>query len=200
MLYARKLSVFGDSTAMNEKQELPETEEEKKNNEPNEVALALELEKKRSEEYLTRLKYAHADLENMKKRFDRQIEDIKKHCSEPLVMELLEVVDELEMAIKSGQSSDSAQALTRGVEITLKKLRKTLENEGVCSIDSLGKPFDPSKHTAVARIEKEDVDNCTVIEEVRKGYIMKEKVIRPSIVKVAVKHSSESQAGVCPNE
>jgi molecular chaperone GrpE len=200
LLYARRLSVFGDSTAMNEKQELPETEEEKENSKPNEVTLALELEKKRSEEYLTRLRYAHADLENMKKRFDRQIEDIKKHCSEPLVMELLEVVDELEMAIKSGQSSDSAQALTRGVEITLKKLRKTLENEGVYSIDSLGKPFDPSKHTAVARIEREDVDNCTVIEEVRKGYIMKEKVIRPSIVKVAVKPSSESQAGVCPNE
>jgi len=185
---------------MNEKQELPERAEEKENNEPNEVVLALELEKKRSEEYLTRLKYAHADLENMKKRFDRQIEDIKKHCSEPLVMELLEVVDELEMAIKSGQSSDSAQVLTRGVEITLKKLRKALENEGVCSIDSLGKPFDPSKHSAVARIEREDVDNCTVIEEVRKGYIMKEKVIRPSIVKVAVKPTSESEAGVCPNE
>lgn len=185
---------------MNEGQELPKTEEEKENNESSEVALALELEKKRSEEYLTRLKYAHADLENMKKRFDRQIEDIKKHCSEPLVMELLEVVDELEMAVKSGQSSDSAQVLTRGVEITLKKLRKTLENEGVYSIDSVGKPFDPSKHTAVARIEREDVDDCTVIEEVRKGYIMKEKVIRPSIVKVAVKPTSESQAGVCPNE
>jgi molecular chaperone GrpE len=150
---------------------------------------ALETEKRRSEEYLNRLKYAQADIENLKKRCDRQIEEVKKYCNEQLVVELLEVVDELEMAVKSGRSSNSAQTVIQGVEMTLKKLKKVLEGEGVSPIECLGKPFDPSKHSAVEKTEKENADGCTIIEEVRKGYTMREKVIRPSIVKVVVKPS-----------
>jgi molecular chaperone GrpE len=150
---------------------------------------ALEEEKKRSEEYLTRLKYAQADMENLKKRFDKEIEEVKKYCSEPLIIGLLNVVDELEMAVKSGRASNANDILLQGVEMTLKKLNKLLEVEGVHPIECVGKPFDPSKHNAVEKIEKEGVDGCSVVEEVRKGYIMRERVIRPSIVKVAVKPS-----------
>jgi molecular chaperone GrpE len=160
---------------------------------------ALEKEKKRSEEYLMRLKYAHADVENLKKRFDRQIEEVKKYCSERLIIELLDVVDELEMAVTSGRSSNSAEAVIQGVEMTLKKLKKVLESEGVSPIECLGKPFDPSKHNAVATVEKEDAKECTIVEEVRKGYTMREKVIRPSIVKVIVK-PSKSQTEMSSNE
>jgi molecular chaperone GrpE len=105
----------------------------------------------------------------------------------------LDVVDELEMALDCARSSGSSEALIQGVEMTLKKLRNVLKNEGVSPIECLGKPFDPSKHNAVARVEKDDVEDCTIIEELRKGYVMREKVIRPSIVKVAVKPSSQSQ-------
>jgi molecular chaperone GrpE len=150
---------------------------------------ALEEEKKRSEEYLSRLKYAQADIENLKKRFDRQIEEVKKYCSEPLIIELLDVVDELEMAVKSGRASNANDILVQGVEMTLKKLNKVLESGGVHPIECVGKPFDPSKHNVVAKTEKEGVDGCRVVEEVRKGYTMREKVIRPSIVKVVVKPS-----------
>jgi molecular chaperone GrpE len=75
-----------------------------------------------------------------------------------------------------------------------------LKNEGVSPIDCLGKPFDPSKHDAVAKTEKDDAKECTVVEEVRKGYAMKEKVIRPSIVKVVTKPSSKSQKEMNLNE
>jgi len=150
---------------------------------------ALAEEKKRSEEYFTRLKYAVADLENLKKRCDRQVEEVKKYSNERLIIELLDVVDELEMAVKSGRSSNSTETLIQGVEMTLKKLKNVLRNGGVSPIECVGKPFDPSKHNAVAKIEKDGVEDCTVIEEVRKGYVMKEKVIRPSIVKVVVKPS-----------
>lgn len=173
------------------------SEEQKEQKETDErletVAHHLELEKKRSEEYLTRLKYAQADLENLKKRFDRQIEEVRNYGNERLILELLEVVDELEMAVKSSRVSDSAEVTIQGVEMTLRKLEKVLKNEGVSSIECLGEAFNPSKHDAVARIEKEGVEDCIVIEEVRKGYIMKGKVIRPSIVKIAVKPSLESQ-------
>jgi molecular chaperone GrpE len=160
---------------------------------------ALEEEKKRSEEYLARLRYAQADIENLKKRFEREIEEVKKYCSEPLIIELLDVVDELEMAVKSGRSSNASDILVQGVEMTLKKLNKVLEGEGVHPIECVGKPFDPSRHNAVAKTEKEGVDGCMVVEEVRKGYTMREKVIRPSIVKVVVK-PSESQKAIKPHE
>lgn len=152
----------------------------------------LEAEKKRSEDYLTRLKYLQADFENLKKRCDRQIAEAKTYCTERLVLELLDVVDELELALKTAQSDDSAKLLIEGVQMTLKKFRKVLEQEGVSPITCEGKIFDPSQHNAIATIERNDVDGCVVAEEVRKGYIMKDKVIRPSIVKVAV-NPSKSQ-------
>jgi molecular chaperone GrpE len=153
----------------------------------------LEMEKKRSEEYLTRLKYVQADFENLKKRSDRQIEEAKKYCTERLVIQLLDVQDELEMALKTAQLADSAKPLIEGVQMTLKKLRKVLEQEGVSPIEcEAGKVFNPACHHAVSVAERDDVEACVVTEEVRKGYIMNDKVIRPSIVKVAVK-SSKSQ-------
>jgi len=180
---------------MNEEQKEPED-----NAQLEKLNQALENEKKREEEYLTRLKYVQADFENLRKRTDRQLAEVKKYCTEPLIVELLEIVDELEMAVKAGQNSKSAENLTRGVEMTLKKLKKILENQQVSPIDCVGKQFDPSKHNAVAKIERDDVEECTVIEELRKGYMMKEKVIRPSVVKVAVKPTSKSQKEVEQNE
>jgi molecular chaperone GrpE len=167
-------------------------EEQRKNEQVETVEKALEAERKRSEEYLTQLKYARADVENLKKRFDRQLEDAKLYANERIVIELLDAVDELELAVKSAASCDSAETLVQGVEMTLKKLKKILESEEVCPIESVGEPFDPEKHNAVARIEKKGVEGCTIIEEVRKGYTMRGKVIRASIVKVVVP-SSQSQ-------
>ncbi len=77
--------------------------------------------------------------------------------------------------------------------MTLKKLRKVLEQEGVTAIENPeGKIFDPSKHNAVAAVESDDVADGTVLEEIRKGYMMRGKVIRPTIVKVAVKPKNQS--------
>ncbi len=147
----------------------------------------LESERKRSEDYLTRLKYLQADFENVKKRFDRETEQIKSYCSERIVTQLLDVVDELELAIRVAKSAETPQrSLIEGVEMTLKKLRKVLEQEGVSLIDCVeGAPFDPACHNAIAAEARDDVAKCTVIEEIRKGYKMKDKVLRPSIVRVA---------------
>jgi molecular chaperone GrpE len=179
---------------MEEEQKTQQQQGDEEKGQADELGRALEAEKKRSEEYLTRLKYAQADLENLKKRTAREIEEARKYGTERLILELLDVVDELEMALKAGRSSESDGSLVEGVEMTLKKLKKVLEKEQVFPIDCVGKPFDPSKHSAVARIEKEGAEECKIIEEVRKGYVMKGKVIRPSIVKVLVKLTTESQA------
>jgi molecular chaperone GrpE len=152
----------------------------------------LEAEEKRSQEYLTRMKYLQADLENLQKRFNRQMEELERHCNERIILQLLEVQDELEMAIKTAQSDSSSQALIIGVNMTLKKLRKVFEQEGVHPIEcEVGKPFNAACHNAVSAAERDDVKACIVTEEVRKGYIMKDKVIRPSIVKVAIGKSKK---------
>jgi molecular chaperone GrpE len=109
-------------------------------------------------------------------------------------------VDELELVIKTAQTAQSAQALFEGVQMSLKRLRKVLELEGVTPIESVGKPFDPTRHNAIAAEEREDVEVCMVTEEVRKGYQMKEKVIRPSIVKVAVKKAQSQNKEEKKNE
>ena len=166
-----------------------EQEEQSKDN----LEQLLESERKRSEDYLVRLKYLQADLENFKNRCAREAEQVKSYCTERFVIQLLDVVDELELAVKNGEISTSPDSLIAGVEMTLKKFRKVLEQEGVTAIDSPeGKVFDPSRHNAVAVVEQEDVADGTVLEEIRKGYLMRGKVIRPTIVKVAVKPKNQS--------
>src|SRR3989304_10381546 len=156
------------------------TDEQK--DQPSNVEQQLETEKRRSEDYLNRLKYLQADFENLKKRCDRQLTDAKCYATERLVLQLLDVVDELEMAVKTGQTNGpETQPLLEGVQMTLKKFRKVLEQEGVSPIECEGQVFDPTMHNAVAKVEREGVKGCIIGEEGRKGYIMKGKVIRPSI-------------------
>ena len=154
----------------------------------------LDVEKKRSEEYLNRLRYLQADFDNLKKRCDRQLTEAKSYATERLVLELLDVVDELELAVKTGQTAEPESQLLVGVQMTLKKFRKVLEQEGVSPIECEGQVFDPTTHNAVEKIEREGVKGCIVGEEVRKGYVMKGKVIRPSIVKVEVPPSQSSKS------
>ncbi|HUK84727.1 MAG TPA: nucleotide exchange factor GrpE [Candidatus Acidoferrum sp.] len=166
--------------------------EDQKEQSTDNLGQLLDSERKRSEDYLNRLKYLQADLENFKKRSEREAEQVKNYCIERLVTELLDVVDELELAVKNGEISTSPEPLIEGVEMTLKKLRKVLEQEGVSPIDNPeGKIFDPSKHNAIAVVEQVDVADGTVLEEIRKGYFMRGKVIRPTIVKVSVKPTNQ---------
>ncbi|MGD6808726.1 MAG: nucleotide exchange factor GrpE [Candidatus Bathyarchaeia archaeon] len=149
----------------------------------------LEAERKLSEEYLNRLKYMQADFENLKRRFDRETEQIRNHSNERLVISLLDIVDELELAVKVGKSAENPQqTLLEGIEMTLKKFKKVLEQEGVSEVTCVeGEVFDPASANAVLTEEREDCEACTILQVIRKGYSMKGRVIRPSIVKVSVK-------------
>ena len=91
---------------------------EEQKEQPIDLEQRLEAEKKRSEDYLTRLKYLQVDFENLKKRYDRQMEETKSYCTERLVIQLLDVQDELEMALKNAQSAGSAQTLIEGVQMS----------------------------------------------------------------------------------
>jgi molecular chaperone GrpE len=155
----------------------------------------METERNRSEEYLNRLRYLQADFENLKKRCDRQLEEAKNYANERIVLQLLDVMDELELAVRAGQTNGlETQPLVIGIQMILKKLRKVLEQEGVSPIECEGEVFDPTKHNAITKTEREGVKGCIVGQEIRKGYILKSKVLRPSMVAVEVPPSKPSNS------
>ncbi len=151
-------------------------------------------EKARSDDLAVRLKYIQADYDNLRRRTDKQLDDMRRYANESLLCSLLETVDELELALSTAKCCTS-DAITQGVEMTLKKLRKVMEQEGVTEICAACKAFDPLKHAAVGRVETDEFKEGTVIDEVRKGYMLKDKVIRPSMVRVAVKPAADGKNG-----
>jgi molecular chaperone GrpE len=155
------------------------------------LILAFAKEKKTSEECLNRLKYLQADFDNYVKRMDRQMDDVKRRTAESIYANLLEVLDELELALRNGRSSDS-KALIEGVEMTLKKLKKMLASEGISEIGSAGQAFDPKVHCAISTAACEDLGEGVVLEELRKGYTFQGHVLRPAMVKVSVKKSQSN--------
>ncbi|MFQ5710410.1 MAG: nucleotide exchange factor GrpE [Candidatus Geothermarchaeales archaeon] len=143
-------------------------------------------EREKSSDYLNRLKYLQADFENYRKRMERKIHETAQMSNEKLIVNLLSVIDELELALRSGRETEDKQALLEGVEMTLRKMYATLEYEGLAKIEAVGKPFNPKMHEIVLKVPTKDCEEGVVIEEVRKGFMLRGKVIRPSMVKIAV--------------
>jgi len=162
-------------------------------NELEELRKALKEERDRAEDYLNRLKYLQADFENFQKRANREMLELVKYGNERLIVKLLNVVDDLERAIKSGKETNSKEALMDGVELILKELKEILRKEGLEEINAIGKSFDPNLHEAVAHVQTKDHPDNTVIEEIRKGYLLNGRLIRPSIVKVALSLSEKGE-------
>jgi molecular chaperone GrpE len=128
----------------------------------------------------------YAEFENYKKRVNKDKEELVKYGNEKLIYELLPVIDYLEMALKHSKN-EASEGIVQGVEITLKELMRTLEKFGLTSIEAIGKPFDPTVHHAMSVVEREDVEENMVAEEFRKGYMVRDKVIRAPLVGVSKK-------------
>ncbi|TRO47626.1 nucleotide exchange factor GrpE [Candidatus Bathyarchaeota archaeon] len=154
-----------------------------------ELEASLEDEAKRSERYLNQLKYAKADLENLQKQTQKRIEDTISRANGRLLIEILPILDELEMAIEASKNGEAN--IVEGVDMVLGRLQKVMESEGVTAIDALGRPFDPRYHEAVLEVDTKDHPNGTVIEELRRGYMYNLRVLRASMVKVARNRSSD---------
>lgn len=144
----------------------------------------LEERNKQIEDFRNRMKYLQADFENYEKRIAKEKEELKRSAKEPLILRFLCVYEDLERALRNGSKGDK-EALLKGVEMTYQQLKKALEEEGVTEIKAVGEKFDPYKHEALMNEEKKDFDEGTVLEEFQKGYMLKDKVIRYSKVKVS---------------
>ena len=131
----------------------------------------------------------YADFENYRKVTARNKEEQLKYANEELLTDILTVIDHLELALQHSTANETSNALAEGVQLTLKELKGVLEKHGLVTIDALGKPFDPFVHHAMSQIESEDAVENTVVKEFRKGYMLKERVLRASLVGVAKKPS-----------
>jgi molecular chaperone GrpE len=134
-----------------------------------------------------RLLYLQADFENFKKIKVKEKLDLLKYANETIVKELLPVIDNLELALKHAESTDDYKGIHEGVRITLNEFMKVLEKAGVKSIEAVGRKFDPNFHEAFYQEEHEDMEPDTVVSEFQKGYLLNDRLIRPSRVGVSKK-------------
>jgi molecular chaperone GrpE len=150
-------------------------------------------EKRRSAAYLARLKYLQADFENYSKRVDRELREMEDYSTSDLMKKLLPVLDDLDLAVATVESTPEAKGLLEGVAMIRKNLGYVLEGEGLGVIEAVGQPFNAELHEAVERVDGKENKVDMVVAETRKGYVFKDRVLRPSMVKVesAVKSDSE---------
>lgn len=136
-----------------------------------------------AENNLSRAIRLQADYENLRRRSRQEREELLKFGSEQLIKNLLPVLDNFERALAS--AGDGGEKFISGVEMIKRQLDEVLTNEGLAAIPATGEAFDPNLHEAIMQVEDTGETENTVVEELRKGYYLKGKVIRASMVKVA---------------
>lgn len=137
----------------------------------------------RAEDYFQRLVRLQADFENFRRRTAKEKEDFYKYAAEQLVESLLPILDNFELALACGR--ETPDKLFEGVKMIYRQIVDTLMAQGLSPIPSVGEIFDPSRHEAVLQEKTGNHPDNIILEELRKGYLFKDKLLRPSMVKVA---------------
>lgn len=143
-----------------------------------------------------RLLRLHAEFENYKKRMARERGEFVRFANEGLLLDLLPVLDSLEHAVATTKSEIDTQGIVEGLGVILRLFQATLEKAGVKPIEALGHTFDPNFHQAVAQVESADGRDSIAVEEVRKGYLLEGRLLRPAMVKVSKTNVSSSDVRV----
>jgi len=145
----------------------------------------LESKKKEIASYEDRALRLAAEMENLRKRLEREKEEYLKFANERLIEQLLPVVDNLERTIEHAGQSKNNEGILEGVEMTLKEFLSVLEQFGCTSIEAAGQPFDPCFHEAICKQESSEVPENQIISEYQKGFILKDRLLRPAKVIVS---------------
>lgn len=177
----------------------PESEEKKRTRAIPDIAETEELEslkqalaeeQAKAEANLAGWQRAQADFSNFKKRSEQEREDFARFANANLMLELLPLLDDMERALEHVPAKLARIAWLDGVSLIYRKFKATLEAQGLAQIEALGKPFDPNLHEAVRQDKgKEGI----VIEEIRKGYQLHDKVIRPTMAVVGNGEDTEKE-------
>jgi len=153
------------------------------NDETNKLEADIAEQKRLVEEHIDRYKRLQADFENHRRRTRQEKEDLSVVVAQNVLLDLLPVVDNFERALSSAATQDAATVL-QGVEMIHRQFLQVLDKCGLATVEAVGQIFDPQKHEAVMRVEDENQVDGTIVEELQKGYTVRGKVIRPSMVKV----------------
>jgi molecular chaperone GrpE len=146
----------------------------------------LEELRKQADENQQRYLRVQADFDNFRRRSRQEKEDFAKYASLKLIEQLLPVVDNFERALLSSKDTKDFEALVKGLDMTSRQLDQLLVQEGLTPIESVGQPFNPEYHQAIMQVESEEHEEGIVVEEIQKGYMLKDKVVRPAMVKVSL--------------
>ncbi|MEW6620431.1 MAG: nucleotide exchange factor GrpE [bacterium] len=137
-----------------------------------------------ADEYLDHLRRLKAEFENYKKREEKQRAEFIKLANERLICELLPVMDSFNRALNEEHQTHNLEAFLQGMELIYKQLEDVLVKNGLVEIETIGKPFDPNIHEALMQIQSDEYPEHTVAQELRKGYLFNNRVIRPAQVAV----------------
>lgn len=140
---------------------------------------------KKFDEYYDKWLRLLAELENTKKRLDREKQEFLNFANEELIIRLLPIVDNFDRALSSVKHTKESDAILNGIKIVQKELHTLFRDCGVEAIKSVGEKFDPHCHEAVAVVESDEYPEETIVEEIQTGYTLNGRLIRPSIVKVS---------------
>jgi molecular chaperone GrpE len=135
-------------------------------------------------ELYDRMRRVQADFENARRRIERERLDFLQFAAMDLVKEILPILDDFERALKV---ETTGREYAKGIELIYQRLFETLKKLGLEPIEAKGKPFDPNVHQAVERIHTDEAEDMTVLDEFQRGYNFRGKLLRPSMVKVAVR-------------
>ena len=144
---------------------------------------ALEKEEAQKEEYYRLLQRTMADFENYRRRMESRRQETIKRANEGLLLQLLPILDNLELALQTAAGT-SADSIIEGVEMIQRQFLDVLAKEGVKPVPALGEVFDPRVHEAVMQVEDTEAEAGTIVAEIKKGYLIHDRVLRPSTVKV----------------
>jgi molecular chaperone GrpE len=136
-----------------------------------------------------------ADLENFKRRMQREKAEALRFANEPLIRDLLPVIDNLERAVVHAQGGGDNQPLADGVTLVLRTFLETLEKHGVSRMSAKGQLFDPTKHEAMAQVEDSMIIPNTVVDEYAPTYLLYDRLLRPALVTVARGAMEEKKSG-----
>lgn len=153
---------------------------------------ALKEKAKLADERYERMLRLQAEFENARKRVAKEKAEFKKYANEDLIAQFLPVLDNFERALVHGEANNESYSILEGVRLIHREMRSLLARYGLKEIKSVGEEFDPNKHEAIMKVESEDHKEGTILEEVQKGYILNDRLIRPAAVKVVVKKDERS--------
>lgn len=173
-----------ENEELNNNDEGQQEAEEMQEEELTEEQKIIEQLEKEKEELNNRLLRVHADYDNFRRRTREEKERDAKYRSQNLVEEILPVLDNFERALNVETTNDESKSILQGMDMIYRQLLEALKKEGVSVIEAVGKPFDPNYHQAVMQVEEDGYESNTVVEELQKGYMLNDRVIRPSMVKV----------------